>query len=963
VEVNGVMLPRTDVRGEASFSVWLPLPDARHYRVKVTVLEFTSTEGRWEPVAHEELALVRQHATPPRPVILGIQPTSDPDEFRIAGIADPCSAVTVEGGLMQAVPRQRLQTCANLFHAHALDPSDVNVSHRGRFDVIVRYAAGTDKTIALRSRNHAGVPSTATPSFTRSEAAVFEPPARSDGAESEVTIAFEVQPLSSSVTYTVRTAKELPELGDYVTGEHGLELALDELVGTMSIGPFRDDDGCPAGVFAAPLDPSLEIDTAAKLTVRQELPDVVTILNGLGSRPRLTFCFSRGMPPLGATGQFELSVHGYEVVSATPPPTEVKASDGVATYTWSGTSPDQPVTVELARDVTNVLGFLPHLNAVQAGPGDPLLSILASVGFALVTILPAMLGITVVTLAVATPDSARSAARGVLTVGAALIVLPFMQWLADAVLGNQTAREVESWLGSLGEADGYFLAQFGALLVVSVAVLLVWARFRARLLGHLLLPLLLAAALASVVALVLAFLSAFPEPSTAVDSVAVEPAPVYLIAGAVLGGLVMATVITYASFALLQVAGIRISRWEILAAGAFIIVICVHVAWPRGEAAFTSADGPQVYRSTLRSLLGLVTYGYAFLAFVAVALLAVRGYGSKTWERMVHPRNRGAVDTFRQRGADYARWRNRAGAVSTQGQFLLIGVFIFAAYVIGNTGVLLGLVPVSFLAALLAYYFVILRPADQVAEDARTAAGRRTSRLDRLRSRPAIEPDAEEAANERDDSESAKRPFLALGPFELIGQNARYGIAVGAILSLIWLPFSLPQLPSLSGDDPHLWARLLVTIAVLASRWVILGFFIGAYFDFIRGSTGIRKALWLAAIIIVISAPFDFLGATSAQEPLWVVPYKALVTLMFTAAIGAAFDMRILLAADRERGAFAALSDAMTISGLQRPVAAGLAFIGPVGLAVVALLQSQLTQAVSNALAPWLLPPSGPQVP
>jgi hypothetical protein len=260
--------------------------------------------------------------------------------------------------------------------------------------------------------------------------------------------------------------------------------------------------------------------------------------------------------------------------------------------------------------------------------------------------------------------------------------------------------------------------------------------------------------------------------------------------------------------------------------------------------------------------------------------------------------------------------------------------------------------PISFLAAVAAYRWIIIAPVRRAVDLAVHATAIRRTRTRNLRS--ILDRPSKAAEEEGEPSSDSVGSLMALGPYPTIGANARFGMLIGAVLTVIWLPLSLPELAPLHSDDPYLWARLIVILTVFATRWVIVGFFFGALYEYLRGATGIRKALWLAFTIVAITAPFDILAALANDRPLWIVPYEAILTWASVTAIGVAFDIRILMLADRAKDPFGALRNALTLSGLQRPIAGGVAFLAPVGVVVLAILQSQLAQLVTTFVAPFL---------
>lgn len=116
-----------------------------------------------------------------------------------------------------------------------------------------------------------------------------------------------------------------------------------------------------------------------------------------------------------------------------------------------------------------------------------------------------------------------------------------------------------------------------------------------------------------------------------------------------------------------------------------------------------------------------------------------------------------------------------------------------------------------------------------------------------------------------------EQALFAFGPSAEAWANGLLGggraLFAGAWVLLIYLPFIWERTGSLANPFLFLFA-LAAEVLPLVVRWALLGFFLGYFFPFIRGSNGWQKGLYIALAVAACTVPHDVLnGAGLSQLP------------------------------------------------------------------------------------------------
>jgi hypothetical protein len=330
------------------------------------------------------------------------------------------------------------------------------------------------------------------------------------------------------------------------------------------------------------------------------------------------------------------------------------------------------------------------------------------------------------------------------------------------------------------------------------------------------------------------------------------------------------------------------------------------------------------------------------------------------------------------------------GYLGSERIFLLIAQVLFAGFVVGTDDQWL-FIPVSFLLAVWLFRY-LFRPAAETAtlffnasqiRNQRSnlianigkslAAGRLESGLDDLLSNLTagkILPSEYEKSVAEIRSEQAKLQLshlvemgispqndtFAIGPFDNYKKNAvfavRWGLLFTVPLVFIYLSVNVEQI--LSPNLQFFWLTLVVHLAVFIVHWIIISFFYGATYDYLRGSNGLKKALFLTGFIAAAMLPYRLftinpaIGLSSLILEIGQIAY-------FLMALGIIFTWEIL----RENGySFRHLR--IVLADIPSLVSAGSLVVGITGTIIAAMLQGQLNELLSivmRVVLPTFVPP------
>jgi hypothetical protein len=310
----------------------------------------------------------------------------------------------------------------------------------------------------------------------------------------------------------------------------------------------------------------------------------------------------------------------------------------------------------------------------------------------------------------------------------------------------------------------------------------------------------------------------------------------------------------------------------------------------------------------------------------------------------------------------------------------LLGLIFFVGYIIGMRDTILSF-PVSALVALVIFRFVFASQekiaqisflSDRIHENRSKlltqlandlAATKLYSKLSQLlvnlssgkitpseydASEAIIKKEIEHIENEKLVSEISSKDFvLAVGPDRNPVKNAFLGAKWSFWLQvpLLFLLFNA----YISEGRYSPWVSLLVSIFNFIFRWVIIGFAFGLFYERIRGSNGLRKALTLTLAIIVAYLPYRLIlssWSTTSQSFVLQMGFTAL----FLLALGLLFDWESL-----KRHGYGISYMQVVFSDMPSVVYASSFLLTTLTVVITTVLSGQLTQVLTtivNGLLP-----------
>ena len=207
------------------------------------------------------------------------------------------------------------------------------------------------------------------------------------------------------------------------------------------------------------------------------------------------------------------------------------------------------------------------------------------------------------------------------------------------------------------------------------------------------------------------------------------------------------------------------------------------------------------------------------------------------------------------------------------------------------------------------------------------------------------------------------RNVTAIGPRWPIWSDIVLALQVGAVVSVALVLLYLTQYPfdTVTTGDPYYLQRLGLNVAAFAGSWIVLGFFFGLMYANLRGESGLRKGLWLGAIILGLTLPFQLLSTLASDLPLWTITIRVLQVLAFTVIVGLTFDVWLLHRNGRLK-AQSPRSFVGQVGGVSgtRLLWTGLLFVGTSIVGTLGtILTGQLTALLTRVLTPFLpVPPA-----
>jgi len=174
--------------------------------------------------------------------------------------------------------------------------------------------------------------------------------------------------------------------------------------------------------------------------------------------------------------------------------------------------------------------------------------------------------------------------------------------------------------------------------------------------------------------------------------------------------------------------------------------------------------------------------------------------------------------------------------------------------------------------------------------------------------------------------------------------NGVLGASRAAILAvwllLVYLPIIAARAEQQQVIPFILFTAVFVDVLPLLLKWVLLGFFLGYFFPYLRGANGLQKGLALAAAIAICTVPHDLLNGASLDS-LGAMGLDFAQNALLLTLLGLwAFDYQVL----RKHG--------HNFSRLL--IAHNLTFLAGYGTSVVLAIGSALTGLISGRIGPLL---------
>jgi hypothetical protein len=176
----------------------------------------------------------------------------------------------------------------------------------------------------------------------------------------------------------------------------------------------------------------------------------------------------------------------------------------------------------------------------------------------------------------------------------------------------------------------------------------------------------------------------------------------------------------------------------------------------------------------------------------------------------------------------------------------------------------------------------------------------------------------------------------------------RLGAGLGAVLGVPWMALYLVFLirdgfaygPTAAESYPALW--MFSNLFGVLTQWTLLGFALGYFFPYLRGSNAVAKAISL--FVTSTFPPVVFVLLWGRQDMIGPTLWWTLQSLAFAVVLGMLMDYRLARAAGIERSAY------VEIRGLSTLIGWGGAVVGATITATFALAQSTAMLYVQNAL-------------
>ena len=263
-------------------------------------------------------------------------------------------------------------------------------------------------------------------------------------------------------------------------------------------------------------------------------------------------------------------------------------------------------------------------------------------------------------------------------------------------------------------------------------------------------------------------------------------------------------------------------------------------------------------------------------------------------------------------------------------------------------------------------------PASEALTAARAASSAAASAIAAWRATAAVRPDGSQEPRGAHAGKAgsspppthgeAKRRVAEIG-FRRPVPSAAFAVRAGAIIVVGPVVLYLLQDPfgSLSRFDPYFIQRLTLSTIAFVGSWLVIAYFFGLMFDYLVGTSGLQKGIRLGLFILVLTVPFQLVGALGGQLDVRAIGLRTLQVVAFTTLLGAAFDLRLIRSAGLLKWSQPkqVVSDLGALAGAPQLTVA-LTFVTTAAIATIGTLATgQVTGLITRALSPFLpLPPT-----
>ncbi len=970
---------RTVASGEADrnghFEAMVSMDDIGYHWIQVA----STYKRAWLPwIDVSAYSIYRKNDPPTQPVIFKMVNIPAENALEVFGLADPETIIEIEG--------------AKILSGQA------KVGKSGQFRLRIR---AENNLVLLRARNMkrdtpwtASEPTQITNLGNFTTTIVSQDTIRELSTDTTVHI-YVKQGQLASTTYSVSTRQDRPEVAKLLSGTLGLGNFYSLMVGEIKL----NDGGGDISVGFQNETPFVQIRDTAQVTTTVHGTRQGTF-NPFGPTV-LEFSFPEGFPLPGNTGSFRVTVDDYTVASISPVPAVIEGN----TFSWTDIDSSQTVRLGLNIDRLAVLRTLPRLNLsdifgklravletfywlsdlIRAFPLIWALWLLYHFRPQNILEKPAFGQIVSVMITSLTVLCAYRVSEldWVLSRTAAS---PFKQ--SPYFMGLPwTVINIFMYQGFQNH-DLYSLATILCIVILSLVFGLIAGRAKRAFFEQLMYTLAKAGLIIFLLKLLGVFLAQILSQPGITDNM------VYSLTTWIVGSMVVSALL-FAAWSQIKrlLPSQKVASWWFLVLPG-IMVFSIAACFPTrlNVSSLDELNFLIKYLNNLEQLFSTLGNWYFYFSFLAIVMIAMVIGGKALWVSQTYSATLGQTGPLVYPAKSIASLINAQIAYLREGAtkhrvLLLLGYIVFAGYIVGTTDIWT-VVPISFILGL-GVYLLLLRSPDDMgrlsffknrfnekrADILRDwfsemslhslkrkqndlmigVATGKTTPSDYEKSKASLQAEIDRLSSTLTTPQGVSPEDFAftLGPFEEPWANAKFAMRWGFWLQLplmfIYMGFYLLQ--NIWTDHPYIWLAMIIQIMTFITRWLIMSFFFGFFYEQIRGEDGLKKALYLAGAVAISTLPYDLFKLTSLSQ-LPSVTFQLGQMALFIIALGILFDWEIL----RTHGyTFAHLRT--VIADVPSLVTVGTIILSTSGVVVTSVLAGQTTKlltAVLTAILPSL---------